>query len=64
MASLHEQALMNHPDIRKLLIAPVETAVSDLVDSCWSGDDCMYSYVCFLISLTDGMQSIGLAMTE
>ncbi|KAI0660057.1 SAC3/GANP/Nin1/mts3/eIF-3 p25 family-domain-containing protein [Cubamyces menziesii] len=26
-------------DIRKLLIAPVETAVSDLVDSCWSGDD-------------------------
>ncbi|KAI0327861.1 hypothetical protein GY45DRAFT_1436605 [Cubamyces sp. BRFM 1775] len=26
-------------DIRKLLIAPVESAVSDLVDSCWSGDE-------------------------
>ncbi|KAI8969536.1 SAC3/GANP/Nin1/mts3/eIF-3 p25 family-domain-containing protein [Trametes punicea] len=25
-------------DIRRLLIAPVETAVSDLVDSCWSDD--------------------------
>ncbi|KAI0641637.1 SAC3/GANP/Nin1/mts3/eIF-3 p25 family-domain-containing protein [Trametes meyenii] len=30
-------------DIRKLLVSPVETAISDLVDSCWSDDEFNWS---------------------
>ncbi|KAH9896060.1 SAC3/GANP/Nin1/mts3/eIF-3 p25 family-domain-containing protein [Cubamyces lactineus] len=47
-------------DIRKLLISPVESAVSDLVDSCWSDDEFSWTRYDRVIAATEEILNAAL----